>query len=136
MTKIYNKIKVKENRRKLRKAQTDAELIFWMHVKDRKFHGHKLRRQYSVGSYIADFYCSKLKLVIEIDGEQHFEDDNAKYDLARTEYFKSLGINVKRYTNSEIKNNLSVVMDDLFGFCGEGERNPPHPNPLLSKERG
>jgi very-short-patch-repair endonuclease len=119
MTKIYNKTKAKDNRRKLRKAQTEEELIFWAHVKDRRFRGHKFRRQYSVGNYIADFYCPKLKLIIELDGGQHFEEDKIKYDLTRTEYFKSLGMNVKRYTNLDIKNNFIAVMDDLFEFCGE-----------------
>jgi very-short-patch-repair endonuclease len=68
MTKIYNQTKIKENRKNLRKSQTKEELIFWSQVKNRKFNGYKFRLQYSIGSYIADFYCPKLKLVVEIDG--------------------------------------------------------------------
>lgn len=117
MTKIYNKIKTKEQRRDLRKAQTKEELTFWSHVKSRRFHGYKFRRQYSIGNYIADFYCSELKLVIEIDGGQHHEEKNIKKDLERTEYFESLGIRVKRYTNLDIKINLNSVFDDLLKFC-------------------
>jgi very-short-patch-repair endonuclease len=114
MTRVYNKIKIKENRRNLRKSQTKEELIFWVQVKDRRFHGYKFRRQYSIGSFIADFYCPRLKLVIEIDGGQHYEDKNIEKDLQRTAYFESLGIKVKRYTNIDIKNNLSGAMDDLL----------------------
>ena len=117
MTEIFNKIKAKEKRRKLRKAQTEEELIFWANVKDRRFHGYKFRRQYSIGSYIADFCCPQLKLIVELDGGQHFEEENIKYDLARTEYFASLGMMVKRYANIDIKNNLSGVLDDLLEEC-------------------
>jgi len=117
MTKIYNTKEKKENRRDLRKAQTKEELIFWAHVKNRRFHGYKFRRQYSIGNFIADFYCPELKLVVEIDGGQHCEEENIKKDLLRTEYFENLGIKVKRYTNVDIKTNLEKVLDDLLEFC-------------------
>jgi very-short-patch-repair endonuclease len=114
MAKIYNKNKLKENRRSLRKSQTKEELIFWAHVKNRRFHGYKFRRQYSIGNYIADFYCPELKLVVEIDGGQHYENDNIEKDLQRTEYFEELGIRMKRYTNIDIKANLIGTMDNLL----------------------
>lgn len=115
MTKIYNKAKIKENRRMLRKVQTKEELIFWSQVKNRRFHGYKFRRQYSIGNYIADFYCPELKLVVEIDGGQHYEKENIQKDSERTKFFEDLGMKVKRYTNIEIKNNLSGVMEELWG---------------------
>lgn len=129
MTKIYNKKENKYLRRDLRKSQTKEELIFWAHVKDRRFHGLKFRRQYSIGNYVADFYCPELKLVVEIDGGQHYEEENIKKDLLRTEYFEKLGMKVKRYTNVDIKTNLEGALDDLLNFC------KPHPSSLLSKER-
>ncbi|MFA6160498.1 MAG: endonuclease domain-containing protein [Parcubacteria group bacterium] len=115
MTKIYNKAKIKENRRLLRKVQTKEELIFWAQVKNRRFHDYKFRRQYSIGNYIADFYCPELKLVVEIDGGQHYEKENIKKDFERTKFFEDLGMKIKRYTNIEIKNNLSGVMEELWG---------------------
>jgi len=130
MTKIYNKKENKTLRRKLRKEQTKEELIFWAHVKDRRFQGLKFRRQYSIGNYIADFYCPELKLVVEIDGGQHYEDENIQKDISRSQYFENLGMKVKRYTNVDIKTNMAGVLDDLFCF------RKPHPSPLLSKERG
>lgn len=117
MTKLYNKTKNKEKRRNLRKSQTKEELIFWAHVKDRRFHGYKFRRQYSIGNYIADFYCPELRLAVEIDGGQHYERENAAKDLTRTNFFNDLGIEVKRYTNVDIKTNLVGALDDLLGTC-------------------
>lgn len=122
--KIYNKQTTKENRRNLRKAQTPEELIFWAQVKGRRFHKYKFRRQYAIGKYIADFYCPALRLVVEIDGGQHFEKENKKYDLLRTEYFEKLGMKVKRYTNVDIKSNLKGAMDDLLEICNYLTLNP------------
>jgi len=107
----------------LRKSQTPKELIFWAHVKDRRFHGYKFRRQYSVGNYIADFYCPELRLVVEIDGGQHYEEKNLEYDLQRTKYFEDLGMNVKRYTNIDVKENLEGALDDLLEFCNKLKYN-------------
>lgn len=117
MTEIFNKQATKENRRNLRKTQTPEELIFWTQVKGRRFYKYKFRRQYSIGKYVADFYCPQLRLVVEIDGGQHFEEENKRHDELRTEYFEKLGMKVKRYTNIDIKNNLSGVLDDLLEFC-------------------
>ena len=78
---------------------------------------YKFRRQYSIGKYVADFYCPEIKLVVEIDGGQHFEDETIKYDLERTKYFNNLGIIVVRYTNADVKRNLISVMDDLLRQC-------------------
>ena len=116
MTEVYNKTEIKEQRRELRKSQTKEELIFWAQVKARRFHGYKFRRQYSIGNYIVDFHCPELHLVVEIDGGQHYEEERKKYDLERTSYFEDLGIRVKRYTNIEIKANITGVMEDLFIF--------------------
>jgi very-short-patch-repair endonuclease len=127
MTKLYNKTKNKEKRRDLRKAQTKEELIFWAHVKDRRFHGYKFRRQYSIGNYVADFYCPELKLVIEIDGGQHYEKEAIKRDLQRTEFFEDLRIKVKRYTNVDIKSNLAGTLNDLLETCNNLDFNSPHP---------
>jgi very-short-patch-repair endonuclease len=116
MTLIYNKAEQKENRRRLRKEMTSAEGILWAHIRNNKL-GYKFRRQYGIGKYIADFYCPKLRLVIEVDGGGHYEPDKIESDKLRTEYLNSLGITVKRYTNLDIANNLSSVMDDLLKFC-------------------
>ena len=63
-------------------------------------------RQKIIGNYIADFYCDKAKLVIEIDGAQHFERETMEYDLERTKYFESLGISVIRFLNRDINSDF------------------------------
>ena len=110
-------------RRMLRANMTKAEKCLWVALRMKRLNGLRFRRQHGIGPFIADFYCPKLKLIIELDGGQHFEEDKIKYDLARTKYFKSLGMNVKRYTNLDVKKNLIAVMDNLFEFCGEGEKS-------------
>ncbi len=85
---------LKQRRQKLRRAQTDAERFFWQHVRNKQFLGAKFFRQYSIGLYIVDFYCPKLKLAIELDGGQHTEPDAKVYDEERSAFLRSQGIEV------------------------------------------
>ena len=66
MTRIYNRTSEKEKRRQLRNKMTPAEIILWSRLKNRQVNRYKFRRQYSVGSYVVDFYCPELKLVVEV----------------------------------------------------------------------
>lgn len=71
--------------------------------------GVKIYRQYSIGPYIADFYCASKKLAIELDGNQHL--DAQEYDTERNGYFESLGIKVLRFWNNEIHTHIEQVVD-------------------------
>ena len=71
----------------------------------------KFVRQKVLGKYIADFYCASAKLVIELDGSQHFSDDGIEYDSRRTEYLEGYGIRVIRVPNNEINENFSGVCE-------------------------
>ncbi|OGY32320.1 MAG: hypothetical protein A3C02_04230 [Candidatus Andersenbacteria bacterium RIFCSPHIGHO2_02_FULL_45_11] len=110
---VYTRKDIQEIRSTLRKRMTVPELVFWTAVRDRKLKGYKFRRQYSVGRYVVDFYCSQARLGIEIDGESHFVDDQKEYDNVRGEYISALGIKVLRYTNEEIMKNLNGVLQDI-----------------------
>lgn len=68
-------------------------------------------RQKIIGGYIADFYCAKAGLIVEIDGSQHYQDGAAEYDTARTEYFGSLGLKVVRLSNIEVNKNFRGVCE-------------------------
>lgn len=68
-------------------------------------------RQKIIGGYIADFYCAKAGLIVEIDGSQHYQDGAAEYDAARTEYFESLGLKVVRISNIEVNKNFRGVCE-------------------------
>jgi very-short-patch-repair endonuclease len=94
MKAVRNASILKQRRQELRRNQTDAEKTFWSHVRSKQFHGLKFFRQYSIGPYILDFYCPKLKLAIELDGGGHNENDHLEYDAVRTEYLKAQGIDV------------------------------------------
>ncbi len=69
----------------------------------------QFNRQRIIGNYIVDFYCFKAKLVVEIDGSQHFESKGIEYDKQRTEYLESLGLKVLRFSNLDIKENFYEV---------------------------
>jgi very-short-patch-repair endonuclease len=95
-----------------RKEPTPAENLLWQKVlRSRQFYGHKFLRQKPIDTYVVDFYCAELKLVIEIDGDSHAEQFD--YDAQRTAYLNSLGLRVLRYANCDILNNLAGVYEHL-----------------------
>ncbi len=75
-------------------------------------------RQKVIGNYIADFYCASQKLVIELDGSQHYEDEGQEYDRRRDEYMQSLGLTVVRYSNLEIDRNFKNICQDILNRLG------------------
>ncbi len=111
MTKLYNKSSEEEKRRQLRQNITKAEKILWEKVKDRQIEDCKFRRQYSVAEFVIDFYSPELKLAIEIDGDSHFQNGAAEYDKERQVFIESTGIRFIRFTNDDVYNNLSGVLE-------------------------
>ena len=97
--------------RTLRKNMTEAECKLWYQFL-RKY-SPRFRRQEIVGDYIADFYCAKAKLVVELDGGQHYEKQQIEYDIARTEYIEALGIEVLRFSNHDVFINFTGVCDAI-----------------------
>ena len=75
--------------------------------------GFKFRRQHSIGGYVVDFYCPSKKLVIEIDGPQHFTKENTEYDKVRSKFFEGLEIKVLRFTNREVDTGTEKVMKKI-----------------------
>jgi len=117
MTRIYNLITEKDKRRNLRKNIPPAEVLLWYELKGKKILDYKFCRQYSIDKYIVDFYCPKVKLAIEIDGDSHFIDKSAqKYDKKREEYIKSNNINILRFTNLEIYYDLEEVLKKITEY--------------------
>ncbi len=110
---IRNDPLLKQRRKELRRNQTEAEKVFWSHIRNRRFCGMRFVRQYSAGPYILDFYCPKLKLAIELDGGQHAQDDNREYDTARSAYLKSQGIDVMRFWNHEMLHDIESVLAQI-----------------------
>ncbi len=107
----YNK-NLTEKARKNRKNSTVAEKKMWYKIlRNKEFENYKFIRQKPLDNFIVDFYCSELLFVIEIDGDSHVEQID--YDILRTKKLNSYGIEVVRYTNLEVINNLEGVYDDL-----------------------
>ncbi len=108
--------------RELRKKQTVAEKVFWGEVRNRNFLGLKFTRQHPIyyksnkkkKFFIADFFCSELKLIIEIDGKIH--DYQKEYDQAREEILKSKKLIILRFKNDEIENSLNLSLLKLKEF--------------------
>jgi very-short-patch-repair endonuclease len=98
----------KDRARELRRNSTDAEARLWFRLRDRQLHGLKFRRQHRIGPFIADFYCDESRLVVELDGGQHF--DAAQADARRTAYLESEGILVLRFWNNDVLSNTDGVL--------------------------
>lgn len=93
---------------------TTAEKKVWYKIlRNKNFFGLRFERQKPIGKYIVDFYCPKLKLVIEIDGDTHYSEQALAYDAQRTDYLCSLGITVIRYTNNEVLEDIDSIYEDL-----------------------
>ena len=108
------------NAKQLRKNMTPEEKTLWYQYL--RNYPVKFYRQRVVGHFIADFYCAKAKLIIELDGSQHYEEAGLRYDKMRTEFLEGLGLTVLRVPNNEIRRNLRGVCDyiDFLVFSPEG----------------
>lgn len=95
---------------KLRENMTDAELHLWQHLRKSKL-TVRFKAQHPVSIYIADFYCHKARLVIEVDGDIH--KYNKEYDIGRTHELEELGLKVIRFTNDEVINNTNSVIETI-----------------------
>ena len=101
--------KNRTNARTLRKNMTKEERHLWYdYLSTHPLHFY---RQRCIGNYIVDFYCAKAKLIIELDGSQHFEQDAIAADQVRTAYLESLGLLVIRIPNNELLENFTGVCD-------------------------
>ena len=112
---IFNTENTKENRRKLKKEMTEAELLLWKYIRNDSL-GVRFRRQYGIGYYIADFYSPSIKLVIELDGSGHFTPEGLEYDKIREKFMKSLGIKTLRFNNNDVLTNIEGVLEEIKRF--------------------
>jgi very-short-patch-repair endonuclease len=104
----------RDTARRLRKDTTYAEAKLWRHLRQLPMLGSHFRRQVPVGPYVADFACMASKLLIEVDGGQHSETENATRDGARTRWLEAEGYRVIRFWNNEIIANIDGVMEAVY----------------------
>jgi very-short-patch-repair endonuclease len=110
---LYNRKQTLGKRRALRGDPTPFEKVLWKHLRDSQT-GFKFRRQQGIGSYIADFYCSKVKLVIEIDGDSHFSSEGQEHDRKRDEYMRANSVHILRFTNVDMQESLDGVIEQII----------------------
>lgn len=118
-----NSSTLKQNAKRLRLDQTDAERKLWMHLRSRQMNGTKFRRQQPIGRYIVDFFCPESKLVIELDGGHHTAQTEA--DQQRTNFLTKAGYRVLRFWDNEVLSETEAVLQKIVG-----ELNHPSPCPL------
>jgi very-short-patch-repair endonuclease len=105
------------NAQKLRESATEAEEFLWLALRENQLEGLKFRRQHPLSIYIADFYCHKLKLVIEIDGGYHQAKEQMILDAERTASIEFQGLKVIRFTNEEVLLKLPEVLNKIKEFA-------------------
>jgi len=111
--KVYYSPHLKTIAQKLGRDSTRSEIILWKHLKGKKVQGFDFNRQKPVGKYIVDFYCSRLKLAIEVDGYTHRFDKAVKKDEEKGKYLERVGIRLFRFTDEDVRNDIQTVLQRI-----------------------
>ena len=126
----YNK-NLKEFSRDLRSHSTLSEILLWQKLRSSQFRGYAFNRQKPLGNYIVDFYCLKLDLVIEVDGNSHFFEESVMEDQERQKVIERMGLNFLRFSDLEVKRSMPSVLEEIGYFIDDFEgkmaKNPPYP---------
>ena len=109
----FNKL-LKPFARNLRSNMTDAEQLIWSKIRRKQIGDLQFYRQKNIGHYIVDFYCPKGKLIIEIDGGQHYENEGMKKDQERDRYLQKLGLTVLRFSDIDVLRNIDGVIERIL----------------------
>lgn len=113
--------KLKQNSQSLRKQQTDAEKKLWQRIRHDQLLGFRFNRQKPLLTYIVDFYCAKAKLVIELDGGQHYEKIHQENDRLRDNELHCLGLTVLRFDNRQVLLQIDNVVEEIYQFLNQVE---------------
>jgi len=117
----YNN-ELKPYARQLRTQLTETELLLWPHLRKKQMLGVQFYRQKIIGNYIADFFAPAVKLVLEIDGSQHYEPQAMEYDLSRDTFIEQQGLSVLRFDNYQVKNSLGFVLEAIYDYVADFKR--------------
>ena len=117
--KIWYNPKLKKRARELRKNATFTELLLWKYLRAGQLNGYRFLRQKPIDEFIVDFYCKRLKLVIEIDGVTH--NDKQSYDKRRENRLKELGFTVLRFDGYYVLENITGALELIMGCIEEIE---------------
>ena len=103
----------------LRRNETIAEKLLWEKLRNNQLEGLKFRRQHPVNIYIADFYCHKFKLIIELDGDYHNQEEQKQKDEVRTEVLRLNGLKIIRFKNEEVEQDINQVLTTIKNKIGQ-----------------
>ena len=106
--------KLKDFSRELRTHMTDAEKALWIKLRRKQLKGHQFYRQKIIGDYIVDFYCPGARLVIEVDGGQHYGPEEMAKDCVRDEYLREQGLEVLRFSDREVLVECESVLEKIY----------------------
>ena len=118
--------------RALRKESTGAERWLWQQLRNRELLGWKFRRQRPIGRYIVDFVCIEKKIIIELDGSQHAENQTA--DSKRSEYLKEKGYQILRFWNNDVLVSGEAVLNKILSNLTEDTPSPRPSPPKRARE--
>ena len=115
--------------RDLRRNLTDSERVLWARLRGKQILGVQFYRQKPLGRYIVDFFAPRVKLVVEADGSQHFEEEHVQEDKHRDQYLSGLGLKVLRFDSRIVLTETDAVMEVIYEETKErlGLEIPPHP---------
>jgi very-short-patch-repair endonuclease len=111
--------RLRTNARALRRNSTDVERILWSELRGHRLNGASFRRQVPIQNYIADFVCHAAKLVIELDGGQHFSDQSERADARRSAVIEAQGFKVLRFSNLDVTKNRAGVLETIAAAVAE-----------------
>ena len=109
---------------------TESEELVWERIRKKQLQGMRFRRQVSIGGYVVDFYCPRLRLAIEIDGSSHDRLENREYDALREETLTELGVHVLRFRNEQVVGELDLVAREIAAVTAKLQSERPEPFPL------
>ena len=121
----YYKETLKANARQLRQNMTEAEQLIWYRVRRKQIMGVQFYRQKPLLNFIVDFYCAKARLVIELDGGQHFEDEHQEKDIIRDKALMDIDLLVLRFDNHQVLTETESVINRIYEVVAERLLNPP-----------
>ena len=116
---IHSRGYLNDKREELRNNLTPAEATLWSAIKGRQLQGRKFRRQHSIENFIVDFYCAEERLIVELDGQGHYERGAAYADGDRDERLKQLGFKVLRFENRLVFHHIEGVLEEIVSHFKE-----------------
>jgi very-short-patch-repair endonuclease len=134
---LHYDARLKPFARNLRSNLTDAERRLWQNIRGKQIRGVQFYRQKPIGPYIVDFYAPVMRLMVEVDGDSHYDDEAVRADKRRTLFLNRQGLKVIRFTNIDVMQNLAAVLEVIYAEVSlKIPPDPPSPKGGNSSKGG